>query len=99
MSIKEDQKLNNPQKAKRTLSYLRSRRFPLLTRSEEAFEKRISGLGLPERVKISHAPFFENPDYRLEILFRDGKVLGETVKNLARINELEGICDPWEEGS
>jgi ParB-like chromosome segregation protein Spo0J len=99
LSIKEDQKLNNPQKAKRTLSYLRSRRFPLLTRSEEAFEKRISGLGLPERVKISHAPFFENPDYRLEILFRDGKVLGETVKNLARINELEGICDPWEEGS
>ena len=67
--------------------------------TEEAFEKRISGLGLPERVKISHAPFFENPDYRLEILFRDGKVLGETVKNLARINELEGICDPWEEGS
>ena len=99
LSIKEDQKLNNPQKAKRSLSYLRNRRFPLLTRSEEAFEKMISGLGLPERVKISHAPFFENPDYRLEILFRDGKVLGETVKNLARINELEGICDPWEEGS
>jgi hypothetical protein len=99
LSIKEDKKLNNPQKAKRSLSYLRSRRFPLLTRSEEAFEKMISGLDLPERVRISHPPFFENPNYRLEILFRDGKVLGETVKKLARLNNLEGICDPWEEES
>lgn len=97
LSIREDKKLNNPQKVKRSLAYLRNRKFPLLTRSEEAFEKMISNLGLPERVKISHPPFFESPDYRLEILFRNGKVLGETVKKLARLNDLEGIGDPWEE--
>jgi hypothetical protein len=99
LNIREDQNLNNPQKAKRSLSYLRRRRFPLLTRSEETFEKTISSLGLPERVRISHPPFFENPDYCLEILFRDGKMLGETVKKLAQLNDLEGIGDPWDEES
>jgi hypothetical protein len=99
LSIKEDPKLNNPQKAKRSLSYLRTRKFPLLTRSEETFEKMISSLDLPEKVRISHPPFFENSDYRLEILFRNGKVLGETVKKLNHLNELGRIGDPWEEDS
>jgi ParB-like chromosome segregation protein Spo0J len=99
LSIRDDPKLNNPQKAKRSLHYLKSRRFPLLIRSEKAFDKMISSLGLPERVRISHAPFFENPDYRLEILFRNGKELGNTIKKLARLNALEGIRDPWDEES
>jgi hypothetical protein len=67
-----------------------------LTHSEKVFEKMISNLSLPESVRISHPPFFEDPNYRMEILFRNGKVLGETVKKLARLNDLEGIGDPWE---
>lgn len=95
--VREDEKLNTPQKAKRVLAVLRSRRFPLLTRAEEAFEKKVSNLGLPEKVKISHPPFFENPHYRLEILFKNGGMLGETIKQLIRLTDLEGIGDPWEE--
>lgn len=95
--ISENEKLNNPQKAGRVLAYLRSRRFPLLSRSEKAFEQKISNLGLPDSVKISHPPFFENPDYRLEILFNNGRTLGKTIKALARLNDFEGIGDPWEE--
>lgn len=95
--IKEDTRLNLPQKAKYVLAYLKNRKFPFLTRSEEAFETMISNLKLPERVKISHSPFFEDPDYRLEIRFRDGKALGETVKKLSQLNNLEGLGNPWEE--
>ena len=97
MRLKKDTRLNIPQKAKRTLAYLKTRKFPFLTRSEEAFETMISNLKLPETVKISHSPFFESPDYRLEIRFRDGKVLGKTVKKLSELNNLEGIGNPWEE--
>jgi hypothetical protein len=97
LQIRADKTLNNPQKAKRLLAHLRSRRFPLLSRSEKAFEQKISNLGLPDNVKISYPPFFESPDYRLEILFKSGKFLGETIKALAALNDLERIGDPWDE--
>ena len=94
--IRDDKTLNNPQKAKRLLAHLHSRRFPLLSRSEKAFEQKIKTLGLPDNVKISYPPFFESPDYRLEIRFRNGKGLGETIKALAHLESLESIGDPWE---
>lgn len=96
LKIKEDKRLNTPQKARRLLDYLRSRRFPKLSDSEKAFEKRIKNLGLPENVKISHPPFFEGPEYRLEILFKNGRGLGETIKALATLDALGNINDPWE---
>ena len=97
MKIKEDERLNNPQKAKRALAYLRNRRFPLLNHAEKVFQTMVSKLNLPDKVKISHPPFFENPDYHLEIQFRNGKKLGDTVKKLAQLKDLESIGDPWEE--
>ena len=97
LRIKEDERLNNPQKARQLLAYLRSRRFPTLSNSEKAFKKRIGSLGLPVNVKISYPPFFEHPEYRLEIFFNNGKRLEETIKTLADSNALGNIGDPWEE--
>jgi ParB-like chromosome segregation protein Spo0J len=94
--IKEDGR-NIPQKAKRFLELLRARRLPVLTRNEKAFARQISDLGLPENVRIKHAPFFENPDYLLEITFKDGKRLKETINVLAGIKGLPNIKDPWKE--
>ena len=96
LKIREDKTLNNPQKARRLLAYLRSRRFPLLSRSEEGFKEKIKTLGLPGNVRISSPPYFESPDYRMEIVFRNGQGLGETIKALARLKALESIGDPWE---
>ena len=94
--IRKDKRLNKPQKARRLLAYLRSRRFPRLSDSEEAFEKKIKKLGLPDNVQISYPPFFESPDYRLEIIFRNGEGLRETIKTLSHLKALEGVGDPWE---
>lgn len=96
LKIRDDKTLNNPQKAKRLLAHLQSRRFPLLSRSEKAFGQKINNLGLPDNVKITYPPFFESPDYRLEIRFKNGKGLGETIKALAHLESLESIGDPWE---
>lgn len=97
--ISEDQKMNNPQKAKLILDRLRSRRFPSLTRAEKAFKATVSRLDLPKGVRIQHPPFFEAPDYRLEILFRDGKDLKDTISSLYRLQDLERIGDPLQERS
>jgi hypothetical protein len=99
VSVMEDQKLNTPQKAKRVLGHLKSRRFPLLTRSESAFQKKISSLGLPEGVTVSYPPFFEGSDYRLQISFKNGETLCEKIEILSALKGLEEIGDPWEGNS
>jgi hypothetical protein len=95
LSILEDKKLNNPQKSKLILDLLRSRRFPRLAHSEKAFQKEISGFPLPGGVKLHHSPFFENPDYRLEIVFRSGYELKEKIISLSQLDGLEKIGDFW----
>jgi hypothetical protein len=99
VSVMEDKKLNTPQKAKRVLGHLKSRRFPLLTRSENAFQKKISGLGLPEGVTVSYPPFFEGSGYRLQISFKNGETLREKIEILSDLKGLEEIGDPWEGNS
>lgn len=96
LDLLNDTKLNIPQKAKSLLSILKVWRFPLLTRSEEIFQKIVSGLALPQGISIHHPPFFEGPDYRLEILFRDGQQLKEKIDALGNVSGLESVGDPWQ---
>ena len=97
LNILNDSKLNNPQKAKFLINLLRSRRFPLLTRAEYLFKEKTKGLGLPDGISIYHPPFFEDPDYRLEIFFKNGKKLREKIDALGKVNDLESLEDPWKE--
>jgi ParB-like chromosome segregation protein Spo0J len=96
-ALLEDEKLNKPQKAKLVLDLLRSRRFPSLSRSEKAFQEKVSSLGFPEGVKVRHPPFFEGSDYRLEILFKDGKDLKGKTHSISQLSGLEKLGDPWQE--
>ncbi len=97
VAIMEDEKLNLPQKTKAILGLLRSVRFPFLTRSEESFRKAVSELRLSDKLRIFHPPFFEGPDYRLEVTFRNGRQLKDKIKALNNINGLETLADPWQE--
>ena len=97
LNLLNDKNMNTPQKAKALLNILKSMRFPALTRSEEDFEKTVSDLGLPDGTSVQHPPFFEGPDYRLEILFRDGEQLKKRINALGKIDGLESLGDPWEE--
>ena len=90
--------LNGPRKVKSTLDHLRSKRMPNLSRAEKRFQEMTRSLGLPEGVSLQHAPYFEAPDYRLELRFRDGKGLREKVLALAGNERLERIRDPWKIG-
>ena len=97
LDILNKAKLNNPQRTKLLLNILRSRRFPALTRSEKTFKEKAACLGLPDGVQIDHPPFFEDPNYRLEILFTNGKQLRNKIDALANVRGLESLGDPWEE--
>jgi ParB-like chromosome segregation protein Spo0J len=97
VTIFNNPKINNPQKAKLLLNYLKSRRFPLLTHSENVFRQKTSDLALPPGVSIYHPPFFEDPDYRLEVFFKNGEQLKEKIDALGKVRGLESLGDPWEE--
>jgi hypothetical protein len=86
---------NTPQKAKKFLDLLRAKRYPILTKNEKAFTRMITEINLPENAKVKHPPFFEGSDYILEISFKEGKKLKQTIDQIARIKGIEDIKDPW----
>ena len=91
-----NKQLNIPQKAKAILKLLRGRRFPSLVKAEKAFKKKVSRLDLPKSASIHVPPYFEEPHYRLEVLFREGKELRETINRLSLTEDLDELSDPWE---
>jgi len=86
-----NKQLNNPQKAKAILKFLRGRRFPSLVKAEKAFKKKVSSLDLPKTATIHAPPYFEEPHYRLEVLFREGKELKETINRLNLTEDLDEL--------
>lgn len=88
-------RLNNPQKAKKALETLRASRYPLLTRARQVIESTLSAISLPSRVHIRYDPYLEDPNYHLEVEFKNGKELRKTVRDLHALDGLEAILEPW----
>jgi ParB/RepB/Spo0J family partition protein len=96
LEIAEDPRLNNPQKAKKVLETLRVRRYPRLARAQHDVQRAISALSLPPAAVIHYDPYLENPNYHLQIGFKDGKALRKTIQKLHVLDELEAIPELWE---
>ena len=94
--IETDSQMNPPQKAKAMMTYFRRRRLPSVVEAERGFKKMISEVGLPDGVRVTPPPFFEGPDYRMEISFRDGLQLTKVLKELSGIKGLADVGNPWE---
>jgi hypothetical protein len=94
--ILSDTGLNGPQRKKALLKQLREMRYPKLTDAETRFHRMVSRLNLPKAARIVAPPFFESPDFRLEVRFRDGRDLRAVLDDLSRIDGLDGLRVPWE---
>jgi ParB-like chromosome segregation protein Spo0J len=90
--VKND-KMNGPQKVRAIVRVLREMRFPTLMEFERSFVRAVSDLALPSRVRVIPPPFFEGADYKLEIVFSEGKELMETLSRLRNTAGLEEITD------
>jgi hypothetical protein len=98
-ALLEQGRNNPPQAASRLLEHLRRRRFPALTEAEQRFRSRVARLDLPSSVRVVSPPGFEGPLFRLEIGFRSGGELRETLVRLGRTPGIESLGPPWEEGA
>jgi len=88
---------NRPQQAKTVLSYLKTRRYPTIMKTEKRFQKTVSDLNLPDGIRIAPPPFFEGDQYRLQIAFREGEELMSKLKQLNNIKSIARIKNPWDE--
>jgi hypothetical protein len=94
--VMENRQLNNPQKIKTIISILRAKRFSRLHQIETAFKKAVTGINLPDQVRIDHPPYFEASNYRIEILFKDGQELKKIIGQLGlnkKLDELPDLCN------
>jgi hypothetical protein len=96
MTLLRNDHMNTPQNAKKFMTILRTRRFPVLTEMEERFKSRIEKLNLPREARIKHHPFFEAEGYILEMDFKEGGDLITALRKLSDMDGLEEIGDPWE---
>jgi hypothetical protein len=94
-NILKDDRLNNPQKAKKVLDELRLLRYPQWRGAEKRFREKLDLLALPKGTRIDHPSFFEAPGYCLEVQFRDGKELMEKLRRLSLLTGLQEFQDPF----
>lgn len=92
-AVLENRRLNKPQKARKLLEELRSRRYPRWTAAEKRFQRKQGGLSLPGGARIDHPAYFEAPGYRLEVQFQDGGELMEKLGRLTQMPELGALRD------
>lgn len=88
---------NPPQETARLIRHLRGRRFPLVESAERRFRALLEKAGLPDGVRLSAPPWFEGEEFRLEIAFKTGRDLRETLEALLGSEGLSGFRPPWGE--
>ena len=96
-AILANKHLNKPQKAKKLLEELRSRRYPRWKAAGKRFQENMARLSLPEGARIDHPAYFEAPGYRLELQFQDGVDLMEKLRRLSQVSGLGEFRDPLDE--
>ncbi len=95
LNLLADKKKNTPQKAKELIDSLRERRNPDFSKYKHLFEKKIRRLQLPKNININHPRYFEAELYKLEVEFKDGHELKKRLNELANLDNIEDIGDPW----
>ena len=86
---------NLPQRARSLMKKLKGLRYPKLSESEARFSRQIKRLEMPKEVRIGASPFFEEPYYHLEIMFKDGIELTRQLKVIYDAEGIENLGDPW----
>jgi ParB-like chromosome segregation protein Spo0J len=89
------ERTNNPQKAKSLLAALRAMRNPRLADAEARFQQQVSCIHLPPGARITHPPCFEAPGFTLEICFKDGRTLKESISQISGLKGIENVQSPW----
>ncbi|HDM10612.1 MAG TPA: hypothetical protein ENF92_08870 [Desulfobacteraceae bacterium] len=85
---------NLPQQANAVLNFLKSKRHPRATAFQKQIRKKLGKMKLPEGARIVFPYYAEEPEYRLEVSFKDGPSLRERLLKIANDPMLHSIRLP-----
>lgn len=79
--------LTKERKAAFIRKYLKSRRFPLLTKAEECFKECLNNLGIPKWCEIVPPSYFEGNEYQIRMKFKGAKDFQSKVDYLQKLSQ------------
>lgn len=91
--------LNRNEKGSKIRAYLKRRRFPTITKTEETFSKALKALKLDEHVHMTAPPFLEGSLHTLRMTFRNKEDFDKrrkTLDNMAKNPALRRLLKPFE---
>lgn len=94
-STVEDKKMNPAQKGKAVIKIIRERRFPLLSKAQKEYLKRVSSLDLPDGTRIEPPLYFESNQFKLELRFSSQKELKDKLNKIIKIIDIKKIIEPF----
>jgi len=81
--------LTREQKALLIRKYLRSKRFPLLSKAEEYFKNCLNNLKLANWCEVIHPTYFEGDEYQIRIRFKGAKDFQSKIDYLKKLSQSE----------
>lgn len=82
-----DSSLTKGKKAELIRKYLKSRRFPLLTKAEELFKECLNNLDIPKWFEIIPPAYFEGNEYQIRMKFKGAKDFQSKVDYLQKLSQ------------
>ena len=80
LGIRQYLEMEKPQK--KIIDELFKYRYPTYTEAEEKWQKEIKNLRLPDKIKVTHYPFFEKKQMELTIRIQDTEELKKLIEKL-----------------
>jgi hypothetical protein len=80
LGIRQYLEMEKPQK--KIIDELFKYRYPTYTEAEEKWQKEIKNLRLPDKMRVTHYPFFEKNQMELTIQLQDTEELKKLIENL-----------------
>lgn len=87
------EQVSGPDKLKHIKLILLEMRFPEYTKARQQFKDTLRSLKLHPKIKIDHAPFFEDTKLRVEFSYRDPAELAEITRSLEKLAEVDIVKD------
>ena len=84
-AILSHKELTASQRTERMKKILMDLRYPRMAVLEETFERKKRNLGLPSRVSLSHSPFFEGKELKIEFQFETVEQFQSIVSSLSSL--------------
>jgi ParB family chromosome partitioning protein len=94
--IINEPKLSGPDKLKKIKELLLRKRYPAYSKAKDTFKQQLKDLKLSPKLKITHSPFFETNDLKIEFGYKQLNELEDIVQSLEKLSKVDLVKNALE---